>query len=150
MSQWKFNLSWGEKVWCCWISSNLERTLEVNKNKRNSQCSIQNDPELLILYYFTLQATIQIQLVQELNSNDQNVCCALLVTMPEYYQNLNNYVFADKTHFHLNRHVNKQNFLYWTGDNLKLKHQNCVHWPKVLWTILFHEIISFVIKVISL
>lgn len=51
--------------------------------------------------------------------------------MLERFPTLNNILFSDEAHFHLNGHVNKQNCRYWAEENPKSKHQKPLHSPKV-------------------
>lgn len=46
-----------------------------------------------------------------------------------------NILFSDEAHFHLNGHVNKQNWNYWSATNPKQKHQTPLNspWPVTKW-----------------
>lgn len=48
-----------------------------------------------------------------------------------WFTNFRNILFSNQAHFHLNGHVNKHNFKYWSEVKPQLKHQRPLHSPKV-------------------
>ncbi|CAH1989820.1 unnamed protein product [Acanthoscelides obtectus] len=73
----------------------------------------------------------KIQLVQELKDNDAIQRLNFANEMLNRFSSLNNVLFSDEAHFHLNGHVNKQNCRYWSPENPRRKHQKPLHSPKV-------------------
>jgi hypothetical protein len=73
----------------------------------------------------------KIQVVQELLPWDLNMqtdfCSKLLEMMDTLPQFLPNSITSDVAHFHLNRHVNKQNIRYWAEENTCLLQQSPLH-----------------------
>lgn len=76
----------------------------------------------------------KIQLVQALKEEDyalrQNFAEEMI---RDFFNNdrIDNILFSDEAHFHLNGAVNKQNCRYWAEENPRKKHQTPLHSPRV-------------------
>ncbi|CAK1579832.1 unnamed protein product [Parnassius mnemosyne] len=73
----------------------------------------------------------KIQLVQELKDTDTIHRLNFANEMLNRFTSFNNVFFSDEAHFHINGHVNKQNYRYWSCENPNRKHQKPLHSPKV-------------------
>lgn len=65
----------------------------------------------------------KIQFVQALNPNGHNLRCGFVEAMLEHFQSFKHVLVSDEVHFHLNGHVNKQNYRCWAATNPHFKHQ---------------------------
>lgn len=76
----------------------------------------------------------KIQIVQALKEEDYAIRHNFAeVMLNDFFDDnrINNILFSDEAHFHLNGAVNKQNCRYWAPENPREKHQRPLHSPKV-------------------
>uniref|UniRef100_A0A6P7GIP0 Uncharacterized protein LOC114343176 n=1 Tax=Diabrotica virgifera virgifera TaxID=50390 RepID=A0A6P7GIP0_DIAVI len=76
----------------------------------------------------------KIQLCQFLKPDDHLKRKIFAETMINNFCNeggMENIIFSDEAHFHLNGYVNKHNCRYWAQDNPRQKHQRQLHSKKV-------------------
>lgn len=113
------------------VRTSVRRDPGLSTRKRSAELAIPRTSLRRILVKDLKLHPYKIQLVQELKPNDHNLRRIFAQTMLERFPTLNNILFSDEAHFHLNGHVNKQNCRYWATENPKSKHQKPLHSPKV-------------------
>ena len=71
--------------------------------------------------------------VQQSNPRDYQQRLSFCQTMLDMFEENEDLtlIMSDKTHFHLNGTVNKQNFRYWASENPRELYQRPLHSPKV-------------------
>ena len=123
------------------------RSRRCEENIRKIEISVKNDPESStrkrsaavaiprtslrrILHLDLKLHPYKLQIVQEMKPNDYIERKLFADTMLERFCSLENVLFTDEAHFHLNGHINKHNCRYWSTENPRLKHQKPLHSPK--------------------
>ena len=123
------------------------RSRRSEENIREIEISVRNDPESStrkrsaalaiprtslrrILHLDLKLHPYKLQIVQEMKPNDYIERKLLADTMLERFSSLENVLFTDEAHFHINGHINKHNCRYWSTENPRLKHQKPLHSPK--------------------
>ncbi|CAH2088890.1 unnamed protein product [Euphydryas editha] len=123
------------------------RSRRSEENIREVEISVRNDPESSsrkrsaalaiprtslrrILHLDLKLHPYKVQIVQKMKPNDYIQRKLLADTMLERFSSLENVLFTDEAHFHINGHVNKHNCRYWSTENPRLKHQKPLHSPK--------------------
>lgn len=120
------------------IGENIERVRvsvrqepNISTRKRAAALNVSRSSLLRILHKDLHMHPYKLQLVQELQPRDHANRLLFANEIMNRFPEVDNILFSDESHFHLNGHVNTHNCRYWGTENPKKKHQKPLHSPKV-------------------
>lgn len=113
------------------VRASVRQQPNLSTRKRAAALNVTRSSVLRILHKDLHMHPYKIQLVHELKPTDPANRLLFANEMMNRFPAVDNILFSDEAHFHLNGHVNTQNCRYWCRENPKKKHQRPLHSPKV-------------------